>query len=190
TGAVIAIEPTPKFFRLLRKSIRINDLEDICKCINVALFPADGVATLEGSRLCGHDSLNQPLDEEAKAEFQVRTACLDDLLQGARRVDVVRIDAGGAELDVLEGMKQVLATHRDIVLIVEYRVPQRQRTGITPVEWFDRFFAHGFDLFAFNEQTGVWRQIVEEHAVKLPSTMAAFVRPGTSQWTIVKQHEL
>jgi len=189
TGAVIALEPMPNLFRLLQKSIRINDMEDICNCINIALSSADGVATLEGSKYCGHNSLNQPVNEEAKAEFQVRTARLDNVLQGARRVDVVKIDAGGAELAVLEGMNHVLASHRDIVLIVEYGVPQLQRIGISPVEWFGRFFAHGLALFAFEEQTGAWRQIAEEHAGKLPSTTVAFVRPGTNQWTILKQHE-
>jgi FkbM family methyltransferase len=190
TGAVIALEPTPNLFRLLQKSIRINDIENICSCINVALSSADGVATLEGSRYCGHNSLNQPVNEEAKAEFQVKTARLDNVLQGVRRVDVVKIDAGGAELAVLEGMNHVLANHREIVLIVEYGVRHLQRLGITPAEWFGRFFAHGLALFAFDEQTGAWRQIAEEHAGKLSSTMVAFVRPGTNQWTILKQHEL
>jgi FkbM family methyltransferase len=190
TGAVIALEPTPNLFRLLQKSIRINDMENICNCINIALSSADGAATLEGSRYCGHNSVNQPVNEEAKAEFQVKTARLDNVLQGVRRVDVVKIDAGGAELAVLEGMNHVLASHRDIVLIVEYGVPQLQRIGISPVEWFGRFFAHGLALFAFEEQTGAWRQIAEEHAGNLPSTTLAFVRPGTNQWTILKQHEL
>ena len=190
TGAVIALESLPKLFRLLRKSVRLNDVEDICKCLNIRLFSADGVVTLQESKLCGHNSLNQSLTEEGKAELQVRTGCLDDVLQDARRVDVVKIDAGGAELDVLEGMNQVLASHRDIVLIVHYRVGQRQCMGITPVEWFDRFFAHGFALFASNEQTRGWLLIEKECAVKLPSTMVAFVKPGTSQWTILQQHEL
>jgi FkbM family methyltransferase len=189
TGVVIALEPTPKLFRLLQKSIRINDIEKICNCINIALSSADGVATLEGSRFCGHNSVNQPVNEEATAECQVKTARLDHVLQGVRRVDVVKIDAGGAELDVLEGMNHVLSSHRDIVLIVEYGVPHLQRTGITPVEWFGRFFAHGLALFAFDEQTGTWRQIAEKHTGKLPSTPVAFVRPGTNPWAILKQHE-
>ena len=159
TGAVIALEPTPKLFRLLKKTVRINDREDICNCINIAASSADGIATLEESKYCG--SLNQPVNEEAKAEFQVRTARLDDVLQAARRVDVVKIDAGGAELAVLEGMNHILANHRDIVLIVEYGVPHLQRIGISPVEWFGRFFAHGLTLFAFDEQTGAWQRIAK-----------------------------
>ncbi len=190
TGAVVALEPTPNLFRLLQKTVRINDRENICNCINIAVSSADGVATLEGAKYCGYSPLDQPVNEEAKAEFQVRTARLDDVLQGARRVDVVKIDAGGAELAVLEGMNQVLASHPEIMLIVEYRVPQLQRIGISPVEWFGRFFAHGLALFAFDEQTSTWRQIAEEHAAKLPSTMVAFVRPDTNQWTILRQHEL
>jgi FkbM family methyltransferase len=188
TGAVIALEPTPKLFRLLQKTVRINDRDNICDCINIVASSADGVATLEEAKYCG--SPNQPVNEGAKAEFEVRTARLDDVLQGARRVDVVKIDAGGAELAVLEGMNYILANHQDIVLIVEYGVPQLQRTGISPVEWFGRFFAHGLTLFAFDEQKGAWRQKAQEHAVKLPSTTVAFVRPGTNQWTILRQHEL
>jgi len=188
TGAVIALEPIPKLFRLLQKTVRINELENICNCINIAVSSADGIATLEGPKNYAYSPLNQPVNEEAKVD--VRTACLDDLLRDSRRVDVVKIDAGGAELAVLEGMNQVLASHREIVLIVEYGVPQLQHTGITPVEWFGRFFAHGLTLFAFDDETAAWRQIAEERAVKLASTMVAFVRPGTNQWTILRQHEL
>jgi len=189
-GAVFALEPMQNLFRLLQKSIRINDLENICKCINIALSSADGVAMLEGSKYCGHNSVNQSANEEAKAEFQVRTARLDHLLQGVRRVDVVKIDAGGAELDVLEGMNHVLAQNREIVLIVEYGVKELQCLGISPSEWFGRFFTRGLALFAFDEQKGAWRQIAEEHAGKLPSTNVAFLRTGTNQWNILKQHEL
>ena len=182
-GAVIALEPNPHLFRLLRKSIRINDLEDICNCVNIALSSADGIATLDGSKYCGVNSLNE------EAEFHVKTAPLDDVLRDARRVDVVKIDAGGAELDVLEGMSHVLSSHRDIILIVDYGLPQLQRMGISPIEWFGRFFAHGLTLFAFAEQTGAWRQISEDHAGKLPTTTVAFVRSGTNQWSVLKQHE-
>jgi len=184
-GDVVALEPNPHLFRLLRKSIRINDMEDICNCVNIALSSADGIATLDGSKYCAVNSLN----EEAETEFHVKTAPLDDVLREARRVDVVKIDAGGGELDVLEGMNHVLSSHRDIVLIAEYGLPQLKRMGIRPVEWFDRFFAHDLALFAFEEQTSAWRQITEDHARKLPTTTVAFVRPGTNQWTLLKEHE-
>ena len=184
-GDVVALEPNPHLFRLLRKSIRINDMEDICNCVNIALSSADGIATLDGSKYCAVNSLN----EEAETEFHVKTAPLDDVLREARRVDVVKIDAGGGELDVLEGMNHVLSSHRDIVLIAEYGLPQLKRMGIRPVEWFDRFFAHDLALFAFEDQTSAWRQITEDHARKLPTTTVAFVRPGTNQWTLLKEHE-
>ena len=190
TGAVIALEPTPKLFRLLQKTVRVNDKENICNCINIAASSADGIATLGGSQYYEYSPLDQPVNKEEKAGFQVRTARLDDVLQGAQRVDVVKIDAGGAELAVLEGMNQVLANYREIVLIVEYRVPELLHMAISPAEWFGRFFAHGLTLFAFDEQTATWRQIAEERALKLPSTMVAFVRPETNQWTILKQNEL
>jgi len=87
-------------------------------------------------------------------------------------------------------MNHILAKHREIVLIVEYRVPHLQRMGISPTEWFGRFFTRDSALFAFDDQTGARRPTAEEHARKLPSTNVAFDRLDTNSWTILKQHEL
>ncbi|MBV9673635.1 MAG: FkbM family methyltransferase [Verrucomicrobia bacterium] len=190
SGAVIAFEPTPTVFRLLQRSVNLNGIGAICRCLNLALSVSEGMAVFHVSAVCGENSLYRLGDEKEKSELQVRTASLDSVLQEAQRIDVVKIDVEGAELDVLEGMKHILAKHRDILLIVEYGVVHLKRLGTKPVDWFSRFFAHGLTLFAFDKQADTWREIAEEKASELPSGNVVFVRLGTSQWSILKQHEL
>lgn len=187
-GKVIAFEPTPQVFQLLQRSVQLNGLGDVCACINVAVSSSEGTATLHLADCFGHNSLYD-LGEEQTAEVEVRTASLDNLLQDSGPIDVVKIDVEGAELDVLAGMREILAANRDIMLIVEYGVPHLERARITPSEWFDAFFDHDFVMFACNDETNTWRQVPKEAAVELPSCNVVFVRDGTHKWTILKKHE-
>jgi FkbM family methyltransferase len=188
-GTVVAFEPTPKLFEFLQRSIHLNGLEKVCRCINTAVASKEGVATFHMSRQSGHNSLCGPVTAEEETAIEVRTTSLDKLLQGMKRVDVVKIGVQGAELDVLDGMKQVLADHRDILLIVDYDAARLDRLEIKPSEWFARFFVHGFEVFSNEEQASRWLRIPEDRVSHLPSTKVVFVRPGTNLWTLLTQHE-
>ncbi|MBV9390397.1 MAG: FkbM family methyltransferase, partial [Verrucomicrobia bacterium] len=188
SGTVIAFEPTPDVFNLLQRSIHLNGLEKWCRCVNVAATSTEGNATLHMSLDSQHNSLYS-LGIEEKASVGVRTAALDNVLQGIKRIHVVKISAQGTELDVLEGMKQILSDHRDLLLIVDYQLPHLDRLGLKPSDWFRRFLVHGFDLFSMDEQGDRWLHVPEESANQLRSTTVAFVRPETMLWTILRQHE-
>ena len=189
SGVVFAFEPTPAVFQLLQRSVHLNGLGNICRCRNLALSTSEGMATLHLSDVCGHNSLYRMADGEEKSQLPVKTAEFDAELQEASRIDVVKLDVEGAELDVLDGMKHSLANYRDILLIVEYGVSHLERLGIAPAEWFGRFFGHGFALFTFDQRAGAWHQVAEERAPELLSTNVVFVRPETKLWTLLKQHE-
>jgi FkbM family methyltransferase len=189
TGNVFAFEPRPQNFDLLQKSIHVNGLTNVCKCMNFAIAAAEGSATLHLSDICGHNSLFPLVDERTKTKAEVKTVPLDKVIPVDERFRVVKIDAEGAELEVLAGMEQTVKNCREIVLIVEFGVPHLERNGVTSAEWFDRFFAHGFDVFALDEQAASWRQVAKENALQLPSTNLVFVRPETEPWILLKQHE-
>jgi FkbM family methyltransferase len=189
SGTVVSFEPTLKVFEFLKRSIHLNGLDNVCRCINIAVASNDGMATFHMSRRSGDNSLYELAGADEESAIELRTASLDKLLQGTKRVDVVKIGVQGAELDVLDGMQQVLTDHRDILLIVDYAVAHLHPLGIQPSEWFARFFVHGFDVFANDEQANRWLQIPEDRVSQLSSTNVVFVRPETNLWTILKQHE-
>jgi FkbM family methyltransferase len=188
-GTVIAFEPAPKLFNLLKRSIHLNGLNEVCTCVNIRVACCEDGAKPRGAPVDPDEAGDRRRSNEEKLAPQVKADSLDRLLRGVQRVDVVKVDVKGTELDVLEGMKQTLTRHPGIVLVVEYGVHYLRRAGISPSEWFLRFFADGFAVFAIDERAGTWRQVPTEETTRLPSTKLVFVRPESRQWVVLKTHE-
>jgi FkbM family methyltransferase len=115
----ISFEPNPTTYALLEANIRDNGLEEICRPRNAAV----GAAT-------GHVRASQPPDSnsgmatvKADPTGRVPLVRLDDDVRGEPRIDVVKIDVEGWELEVLKGGEAVIARHRPL-LYVEVMEPQ------------------------------------------------------------------
>lgn len=63
-----------------------------------------------------HGFYRHPLEPTARTE-KVRRCPLDELVNG--RVDLVKIDVEGAEIEVLAGMSRILSENRRVRLVVE-----------------------------------------------------------------------
>jgi len=99
-GQVIAVEPNPQSFNVLRENIRLNKLEDTIICEQVAIADKKGQMNIE---LIGSESklkLNK-----TKHSCIVEVITLAQLLSkyNINCVDLVIIDVEGAELLVLRG---------------------------------------------------------------------------------------
>jgi len=116
-GRVIAVEPLPANFRLLQHNVRRNGYQQLVHCAACALGRAAGQVRL------GYDK--ETSIASAYGEFPlhltVEQRSLDDLLseQGIAQIDFLKIDVEGAELDLLEGSRQVLDASPRARLVVE-----------------------------------------------------------------------
>lgn len=128
-GQVISFEPNPLAYYWLKQNIELNRLR------NVEVYP---VAL--GSN-CGHTTLNIALDENMESssiisshvegtiikEVKVPILTFDKFvkLRGINKVDLMKIDVEGYELEVLKGCEKVLSNsiikrlvievHRDVI---------------------------------------------------------------------------
>jgi FkbM family methyltransferase len=117
-GTVVAIEPVPENSAAVRRNAQLNGFGQI-RVIEGAASSCAGEAELITvsdtlwTRL-GHVG-DHPL---AVRRSPVRTVALDDLVDAGEIAvpDVVKIDVEGAELEVLDGMRGLLAQHRTTVL--------------------------------------------------------------------------
>lgn len=125
---VIAIEAHPENYRALCRNIRCNSFEEIILPLNKAVSDHPGRITLfershDGTRvdselysICNDPSIDgyNILHPEGKT-LEVECDTLDNIVKN-HKVDVVKIDVEGAELQVLKGAIQTLKRIRKIVV--------------------------------------------------------------------------
>jgi len=103
TGKVIAVEPSPENYNLLEQN---------CEGLgNVALFKGAIMSTSGRGRLYySRSAAANSLVIRAKRYVEVETIALDELASefGIDKVDFIKLDAEGAELEVLVGAQKVL----------------------------------------------------------------------------------
>ncbi|MGY3232364.1 FkbM family methyltransferase [Luteibacter sp. HA06] len=152
-GRVVAFEPFPRTMSLLRETIWMNGLDAICELHGAAVSSKAGETTLFLGRTSGHHSLF-PLPGET-GEVTVQLVTLDDVIGHNERVDVIKIDAEGAELDVIHGAGKLLSANPNVSLIVEFGPAHLARTGDSVERWLAQFTVLGFDYQVIDPRTGV-----------------------------------
>ena len=137
-GKIIAFEPYEPIAALLSRTIAINDFTALVTVCKAAISDRSGEQNLYLGSTCGHHSL-LPLNSEDDTENQatlVSTMRLDQVIDINDRVDLIKIDVEGTELDVLEGATAIIQHNKNIGLIVEFGFSHLVRSGITREEWF------------------------------------------------------
>ncbi|MGD6932917.1 MAG: FkbM family methyltransferase [Candidatus Bathyarchaeia archaeon] len=124
-GMVYAIEPSPQSYNILSNNIKINNLQNVTP-VNAALMSFNGVSHLYSCN--GFASVNSISERHieaggghASSQFTVNSITLDALINkfNVPRIDLLKIDVEGAELNVLNGA--LTALDRGIVdrLVIE-----------------------------------------------------------------------
>jgi FkbM family methyltransferase len=103
TGRVIAVEPNPRIFRCLEKTVKANKLSNVA-AVNMAICDHDGDILIEDR----YDHLSNRIDVESGVKVKATT--LDNLILelGTTDPDLIKINAEGAETAILRGATQSL----------------------------------------------------------------------------------
>jgi FkbM family methyltransferase len=151
---VIAVEPLRENLMLLLKNLDLNGWRDV-EVWPVGLGAAPGIARMYGvstgaSLIRGWAKIVPSLQED------IAVTTLDRLL--ALRFEneklVIKIDAEGAEFDILEGAAETLARRPRPVWLVEVCLEEHHPSGRNPhfTRIFERFWEEGYCAFTAEEQ--------------------------------------
>lgn len=175
-GKVIAFEPEAIPRANLEKMKHLNGLAWV-EVRDQAVGEKPGQLTFHVSDIIGHSSLYALPETEGSREIQVEVVRLDDVAAKGR-MDVVKIDVEGAELDVLAGMSGLIAKNPDLAIVAEFGPEHLTRVGQTPAQWFKAFADAGFKAYIIDESTGAAEPTSAKAAAKVVSANIAFVRAG------------
>jgi FkbM family methyltransferase len=148
SGRVIAFEPLPFAFEELRSRFKQSNVElENCALTDhtgsVSFVHAQGTPEESGLR---QRVYNQP-DVAKPIEITVRADILDNFNDRIPRLDYIKIDVEGGEMNVLYGSKKIIATHRPYIS-VEYGRPGYSVYGHSLFTVFD--FSEAIDYVMYD----------------------------------------
>jgi FkbM family methyltransferase len=148
-GSVVAFEPHPALFPMLARNVRRNRCANIV-ANNVAVSHTDGASTLclASADNIGATSLRAP-ENDTGERVTVPTIALDMYVRtrGISRVDVMKLDIEGAELDALRGGERVLIDNPDVRIIFETYEPAARAFGRSNADVSGFLRTLGFEIF-------------------------------------------
>jgi len=119
-GLVIAIEPNPLSYELLKKNLELNKITNV-KMINRALYSSEGkiafVCKSAGASSSYVYDIRKVLENDGKMIF-VEALTLDQVINlfGLKHIDWLKIDAEGSEVEILKGANETLKITNNIII--------------------------------------------------------------------------
>jgi FkbM family methyltransferase len=175
SGCVIAFEPSPRERLKLSSHLKLNRCKNV-KVEPFALASQDGEAIfflVQGSSTrC--NSLRRPAISESMEGIMVNTMTLDNYLKKEEifRVDFVKMDVEGAELDVLKGASELLSRNPRPVIMAEVYDIRTNPWGYPASEIYDSLAAAQYQWFSINShgrlQPCPRRECYEANLVAVP----------------------
>jgi FkbM family methyltransferase len=144
-GKVFAFEPEPHNFSLLCRNIAANHYQNVVP-VRKALSNRNGTGrlTLSPDNLGGHHFENSGGHGEA---VLVDVVTLDEFFSdGNRRIDVIKMDAEGAEMGILEGMRGIIESNPDLILFTEFFPGVIRAAGDDPEKFLRTLSDSGFQI--------------------------------------------
>ena len=115
---VIAYEPDPDTFEVLRRNVQLNGIDNKTRCVNKAAGGKSGKCTLSRPYQVNGGSSRVSYDSE-NGVAEVEMIRLDDELgnQDKKIVRLIKIDAEGFEVEVARGALQLIGGHHPLLCI-------------------------------------------------------------------------
>ncbi len=147
-GKVIAFEPDDMLYRALAANVASNEGGNV-RTRNTALGSRAGTMTLHRSLFNSGDNRLSPQAEQAgpREGVEIRVERLDQALAG-ERVDFIKMDVQGWEMEVLRGMQGLLDEPSQTPLAIYFEFwPQGLRdAGSDPLELLHFLTEHRFSI--------------------------------------------
>ena len=149
-GRVIAVEPDPENYALLRHNIHINGYDHV-QPVCAAIADRCGEADLwkAGRNWGGHSLFS---DRKKSARVRVKTTTIDAYLESVPGdVHFIKMDIEGAEPLALAGMRRTLERCRAVSIMSEIAPSALRAADQSPMTYAENLQGHGFVISIVDE---------------------------------------
>jgi hypothetical protein len=122
--------------------------------------------------------------ENSTITISVQEVPLDEVITD--RIDFVKMDVEGAEIESIKGMTRIFQSNPDIRLLVEWNPPALRRAGHDPSELPALLWAAGFELSVVEEKklkksVGEMLKDLQSDSLKFSGPVNLFAKQSVSK---------
>ncbi len=163
-GRVIAFEPDPQAFSILKRNMEVNGFTNIV-AEQKAVSNARGTLKLYIAPQNLGDHRIFP-SEESRQEIAVQAVALDQYLPAAGAVHFIKVDTQGAESVIFEGMQRTLRRHKNVRLAAEFWPYGLELAGSSGSRLLNQIHALGFRMQDVDEFAKTVRDVSAPELLK------------------------
>ena len=165
-GTVYAFEPNPYNYALLVKNVEANECNNVV-CLPKAISKKVGFTKLFLSSVNRGD--HRIYDSRDGREYiTVEVTSLDAFFEDdLRRIDVIKMDVQGAEMEVLQGMSNLLSKQSNLTILTEFWPLGLEMSGSSPTEFLRELLRHHFTVYHINEVAGQLDTLNRSHLANI-----------------------
>lgn len=167
SGSVVAFEPIPRLVSQLTESINLNNFQSIISLNPIACSDTESEVTIRlrpGN--IGGSGLHHT--DPSYSKVLIKTSRADTYITNLPKVDLMKIDTEGHEVETLRGLEQTLAQHKPKI-IVEFSPSLRENQNDYIKNFFTLLQKYSYSFYDLEEGEML---IQEPHAWALHFTKA------------------
>jgi FkbM family methyltransferase len=146
SGKVYAFEPDPDLFQCLENNVRTNHLQNV-STIQAAASNRSGTLAFTTNGLNRGDNRVDAKAFQGTDTKWVRAVILDEIISH-QRLDLLKVDVQGFEIEVLLGAQKTLQANPAVTIVFEFWPYGLRQAGHRPNELWDLLQEAGFSIAA------------------------------------------
>ena len=148
-GKIYAIEPDPRNIELLKKNISINNMDNIFEFEQGAISNKEDTAKFILSSKTNLSSLENNKNIKNSKIIEVQTYDLGDYLKNKKRVDLIRMDLEGHEIEVFDSLINFSSKFKNLIprkVLFETHFPIYKNKKEFVIKTFNQLFHIGYKV--------------------------------------------